>query len=207
MKALRAFAVDRHAAAARDGAECHLPPKAFDISWAPHRTEPSVVARPNCRGLYARTSRRGILNVLIGHIRRLCGHPRGRNRPHGAWFGYALCARLAARNRGRAEGQTALADRCEKTYIWRGATAPAGSLFNGVAEPPSVSRRHARSSSIQAPASHAGGSPSRNGRIWPQIRSGSVNLTQGGPPFDPSRELHLCNSEKRRRPKAPAKRR
>ena len=136
----------------RDGSECHLPPKAFDLLWSLIERRPGVVEKTD---LHARLWPGtfvvdGSLNVLIGQIRRAIGddpqRPRFVRTVHGV--GYAFCGdAVAAPAQAAAAGQT----RCWLTR---------GGKTHGLAEGenvigrdpgcnvwldvPGVSRRHAQ---------------------------------------------------------------
>ena len=138
----------------RDGAECHLPPKAFDLLWSLIERRPGVVEKTD---LHARLWPdtfvvEGSLNVLIGQIRRALGddpqRPRFVRTVHGV--GYAFCgdavttsAEPAGRGQThcwlvRVEGEKAYGLGDGENIIGRdpGCTVWLNS--------PSVSRRHAR---------------------------------------------------------------
>ena len=191
----------------RDGSECHLPPKAFDLLWSLVERRPGVVGKTD---LHARLWPGtfvvdGSLNVLIGQIRRAIGddpqRPRFVRTVHGV--GYAFCGdAVAAPAQAAAAGQT----RCWLTR---------GGKTHGLAEgenvigrdpgstvwvnSPSVSRRHARitvdTGSRRLTVEDLG---SRNGTylVAGPVR-GEVELTDGAAITFGSVEmrLHLWNSD------------
>jgi DNA-binding winged helix-turn-helix (wHTH) protein len=136
----------------RDGAECHLPPKAFDLLWTLIERRPGVIEKTE---LHARIWPEtfvvdGSLNVLVGQIRRAIGddaqRPRFIRTVHG--IGYAFCGETTA-----ATEQTSAA---RQTRCWlikgdRSFTLVEGDNSVG-RDPdcgvwlnsPGVSRRHAR---------------------------------------------------------------
>ena len=191
----------------REGAECHLPPKAFDLLWSLIERRPGVVAKTE---LHARLWPDtfvvdGSLNVLIGQIRRALGddpaRPRFVRTVHGV--GYAFCGdALAAAPEPAHTGQT----HCwltsnEKTYsLAEGGNSigrdPACAVW---LNSPSVSRRHARitvdTRRRRLTLEDLG---SRNGTyLAAEPVRGSVDVTEGGLISFGYVEmrLHLWNSE------------
>ena len=191
----------------RDGSECHLPPKAFDLLWNLIERRPEVVAKPE---LHARLWPDtfvvdGSLNVLIGQIRRAIGddpaRPRFVRTVHGV--GYAFCgdAVAAAARPAHAGGTHCWLTRDEKTYsLGEGANSvgrdPGCTVW---LNSPSVSRRHARitidTGRRRLTLEDLG---SRNGTyLAAEPVRGSMDVTEGGLITFGSVEmqLHLWNSE------------
>jgi DNA-binding winged helix-turn-helix (wHTH) protein len=136
----------------RDGSECHLPPKAFDLLWSLIERRPGVVEKSD---LHARLWPDtfvvdGSLNVLVGQVRRALGddaqRPRFVRTVHGV--GYAFCGdAVPAPGEPAGAGQT----QCwliagEKTYSLRPGENIVGRDPGSTVwvNSPSVSRRHAR---------------------------------------------------------------
>ena len=138
----------------RDGSECHLPPKAFDLLWSLIERRPGVVEKSD---LHARLWPDtfvvdGSLNVLIGQVRRALGddaqRPRFVRTVHGV--GYAFCGEAVP---APGEPATLGQNQCwlilvhgEKIYSLREGENivgrdPGCSVWVNF---PSVSRRHAR---------------------------------------------------------------
>ncbi len=191
----------------RDGAECHLPPKAFDLLWRLIERRPSVVDKTE---LHARLWPDtfvvdGSLNVLIGQIRRALAddpqRPEFVRTVHGV--GYAFCAEaLGAASEAAPAGPTGCwLIRGARTYsLAEGANSvgrdPGSTVW---LNSPSVSRRHAR---IIVDTSRRRVTledlASRNGTyLASEPVQGSLDVTEGGAVTFGSIEmqLHLWNSE------------